>query len=723
MKYTLLGCALLVSASVGQVPTHIADERAFATNALRQTSPCPFDRVQHDAPGDGRLWAHGADWKASFDREGFTFVPMLPGAPHDFALALRVSAVRVGGQSLPFAAAASPVRDGDRVTFDRGAVREVYDLAMHEVAQSFVVDTALPGDVEVELSVASDLVEDGSRPGLQFTCEHGGVGYGDAFVVRGAEKAAIATHFAAGRLRLCVPAAERGEGLVVIDPVLSTQSTSASAPTWSPDAAYDATNDRYLVAWQTEFSATDHDIWTEMFDGNGVRIASTGAPIDISTWDAGFPRVADLDAADRFLVVASFADPSFGGNNRIYGRTRDAVGFLAVGPVQLLSDPNLPGTNGTPDVGADSGTGAGNHDWLVVWSNRTTINDSNIHGRLVTATGQPRSGNVLLIEFAGTVFNANVQVSKGNGNGLVDHPLWCVVYSRYFGATVAQVFCRTVDPDGVIGAEVPCDDSQNRSLFPQVSSPIRDGSSTRFLVTFERQSPVTARAVCVAFAPAWAGTNYFDLTSQFGMIGQWLRTDSDGVRFVVANKGFFATVVELRTLAWTGGGLALHDQSSLQSDVETEIAACRSSGGPVGAYAITSLLGSIPRLVRYGGYTPGAATNVLPTACGPLAIQSTGFPALGSTMDFTLSNFGSDAPGFLFGGAATLPIPICATCSLGLRLDLPIFFLLATSTASITIPGSNGLVGQQFAMQGFGYGTGACLSGFHLSDTIRFTIR
>jgi len=728
MKHLLLACTLLPSLGLAQVPAPDTPARAPAPSLPAPASTWSPDCVIHDEPGDGRLWAHGASWKASFGQDGFTFVPRLAGAPHNFPLQFRVSAVRVGGRPLPFAAAVTPVRSSDRVTFERGALREVYDLSLQHVEQKFVVDTALAGDVELELAVATELCEDSTAPGLQFGCAFGAVQYGEAFLVRGGEKLPIESAFDRGTLRLRVPAALRGEGPVVIDPVLSTQSSSAVGTVFTPDVAYDATTDRWLLVWESEFSGTDHDVWAEMFDGAGVRIPLSGTALEFTAVMAGWPRVADLDAADRFLVAFQFHDPFFGGRQMIYGRTRDAGGSMTVGPMVLFSDPNLPGGNTGVDVGADSGTGAGNHDWLVVWTNTATINDSNIHGRLVLGTGQPRSASVLPIETVGTFFNANVEVSKGNGNGLVDFPLWCVVYTRYFGSTLAEVHCRTVDPNGAIGSEVPCDTSQNRNLYPHVSSPIRDGTQSRFLVTWERQTPLTARAVVVGFRPAWQGTSFFDLTAQFGLIGNWLRAESDGVRFVVASKGFFVGEIKLHTLAWTGGGLVLHEgPANVQGTEPPELASCRSSGGPVGFYGVAFLRGFAPQqapaLSRYGGYTPGPTTGLLPTACGPLQIQRAGFPALGATMQFTLSNFGSDLPGFGFGAAAANPIPFCPTCSLGLRLDMPIEVLFATSATTITIPPALSLVGQSYAMQGFGLGSGTCFGGFHFSDTITFTIR
>lgn len=687
----------------------------------------PPRHVVHDATPDGRLWAHGGDWKASFGAEGFTFVPYLPGAAHNWPLQFRLASLRVGGAIVPIDGAVRPTRRGDRITFARGPVHELYELAPKQVEQRFVVDVARAGDIEIELALTTELQEDPARPGLQFASENGEVLYGDAFVVRGSDRLPIATELAGNRLRLRVPAALRGDGPVEIDPILSTRSSTTSGANRQADVAWDATNARYLLSWEFDFSATDHDIWTELFDAAGVPIPNSALSVDISSALAISPRCADLHDADRFLIAFQYTDPLNNNRRMIYSRTRDAGGATAVGAYTLLSDPALPGDNSGPDVGADSATGPGNHDWLVVWTNTATINDANIHGRLVLGSGQPRQPGVLPIQTAGTSFNANVQVSKGNGNGVVPHPAWCVVYNRHFGATVSEVHCHTVDPVGVVGSEQPVDNTQQRNLNPQVSSPLWDGSRTRYLVTYRRESGNTARAVCIGFAPAWQSSQFIDLTQQFGILADWQRVDSDGVRFVVASKGFFALEFEVRTLGWTGVSLVEHDVSGGQSLAETEVVSARASGGEAGIYALTRLAnatsGPLPQLTRYGGYQLGAAFGSLPTACSALQIQASGYPLLGGSVQFTLSNFGSDFPGFAFGGAATIPIPVCPSCSLGLRFDLPIVPMLATSSAAIAIPTTLGLLGQTYAMQGFGFGASPCLGGFTFSDTITFTIR
>lgn len=723
MKHAFFVCALLAIASPAQVRPDSDAASARVASAVR-----PLDHVVHDEPGDGRLWACGTNWKSSFGREGFTFVPFLAGAPRNLPLAFRVANVVVGGRALAIDGAAMPRRDGDRVSFARGALREIYDLSLQHVEQSFVIDTPLAGEIVLDLEITTELREDASRPGMQFACEHGEVDYGSAFVVRGAEKSAIASEWNGRSLRLRVPAELRGDGPVVIDPILSTQ-TVGSAGTWvRVDTAYDVTNDRYMVVFESVWTITDHDIWTTMFDGAGNPIAGSTLAVDFTTTNWVYPRTANLNDADRFLVAATVDDPTFG-RQMVWSRTRNAGGTTVMAQPQLLSDPNLLGDNQAPEVGADPATGAGNHDWIVVWTNRTGAT-SRIQARLVLGSGQPRTANVTPIAPGNDTVD-NVQVSRSNGNGYVPHPQWCVVYTRSVGS-VKHVVGRTVDPNGVVGAEVPFDDSSNTNSDPQVSSPIADGANTRFLVVYLRNQ-AAVRAVVAAFQTSWVGTNYHDLSQLAGYRVGPLNCDSDGARFVVTSPAQFAGLVDVSILGWDSGALLpLGFPQSLPSGFagssDAQVAAHRSSGGAIGDYAVGYLQGTgsnrTAALLRYGGYTSGSTSSVLPTKCADsnLALTMTGKPYLGDTVSFDLAGIGSDFPAICFGGANVNAVPICPDCGLGLRVDLPIHPFAGT-TATLAIPTSASLVGETFAMQGVTLGVHTCLVGVDLSDTIRCTIR
>ncbi|MCA8949598.1 MAG: hypothetical protein KDE27_08855 [Planctomycetes bacterium] len=709
MHYPMIACALLAGASLAQVP------------ARPWTPEC----VLYDDAFDGRLWARGSNWKASFGADGFVYHPFVPGAEHGRELRFRITAVRVGGARLPFAAVAAPARHGDRVEFDRGLVRELYDLGLDEVEQTFEIAATGGGDVEVELAVDAEVRSDPTVPGLQLGAD-GAVHYGTAFVRRGARRHAIETVWTGSAILLHVPAALRGEGVVVIDPIITTKYSGGAGAVYNPDVAWDETYQRYLLVFESRFTGTDRDIWCELFDRNGDRIPQSAAAIDMSSADWIRPRVADMRDTRRFVVAAEVADPGLAGQHMIYVRSRDAGGATAMHAAVRISDPTFPGNNFTPSVGGDPSGGAIPRRCLVVWTN-DAANDYNALGRLVDQNDAP-SGGLLFIADGVHQLNTNVQVSRSNGAGIVPDPGWFAVYSRQ-DAAGWNVYGRRVDSSGGLGLEVPLDTTAGDDLYPRPSSPIGtpDGK-TQYLITYEHQSPPEARAVVATLAP---GLNTYvrkNLTAEFGVGPFWLRVDSDGTRYAVVAGD--STIVRVRTFATVGDTLLLHDGPHALlgnlSAILPEVASRRSSGGAAGEYGIvcvqTSGTPQLP-LSRYVGQTAGASTAVHPTGCGGLQLDFGGSNALGGAMQFSLSNVGGGTPGFGFGWANPNPFPICPGCALGLRTDLPISIQLGLPTYAVAIPSDPSLVGATLATQGLCIGPGTCLGALTFSDTVAFTIR
>jgi len=50
---------------------------------------------------------------------------------------------------------------------------------------------------------------------------------------------------------------------------------------WTPRVAWNSYRNEYLVVWDHEYSATDHDIYGQLLDVNGNKV---GGYISISTW-------------------------------------------------------------------------------------------------------------------------------------------------------------------------------------------------------------------------------------------------------------------------------------------------------------------------------------------------------------------------------------------------------------------------------------------------------
>lgn len=687
-----------------------------------------LDRVHFDRPGDGRLWAAGRTYKASFGADGFVYVPYLGSqAPRNFPVRFVLRAVRVGGEALPLAAA-EPELAGARVTFPRGPVREQYDLRLDEVEQTFVVDTALAGDVEIDVQVVSDLAEDSATSGLQFANEFGCVHYGTAHVVDGAALRPVPTAFDGDAVRIRVPAAARGPGPLVVDPIIgaSAYTYSASGDSAQPDIAYDASSDQYLVVWQHPFSATDIDVWSQFWNGDGTVVPSSLASIDFTSLSFANPRVANLNASDRFLVVSQRYD---GVRWQIYGRLR--LAGSAPHPIVFpISDPAVAGDCVNPDIGGDSGNGS---RCFVVWEREFIAgSDHDIHGRMVNADTS-LAPFTLFLEDSASSLHTLPHVSQSNGAGPLASPLWVVVWQFRFSATDWDVYGAAVSPSGANGtittSSVAIDSSASNDLVPAVSSPATDlgGTVPTYMVTYERQNPfhAIARLVSPVFGNLFVDQiTPVDLTQTFGLGGFWVRTESDGCRFAVLSG---SSTITVSTFALGGAGLVMHEAPVALPTVPSypRIASKRSGGGAHTDYGIAFVdLNWFPdRIVvsAYQGRVPGNDVVRRTMACQGLAIDAAGRPFLGEGLTFTLTGFGTDIPGFAFGETAPATTLLCAACPFGVLFNTLI--PVVGSTLSVPLPCNIGLIGVQASVQGFALGSGPCVASLHFSDTLDFSVR
>jgi len=673
------------------------------------------DPVVFDQPGDGRLWAVGATYKASFGAEGFVYVPFFgSAAPRNHPVHFVLRAVRVGGRDLPFTQDAAPVRAGTRVTFDRGAVREVYELTGDGVEQVFVVDGDRQGDVEVELQVVTDLVEDATRPGLQFGNALGHVTYGTAYLVDGAHKSEIPVALHDHVLRLSVPAAQRVPGAVVIDPVIRTEAmTPTQMASDNPDIAYDATTDRYLATWVHVFSQADHDVVAELRTGDGRAVPGSFKLLDPTTTMFTWPRVANLASADRFLVTMERFRPDDppGRQYTVWGRTIDAASpFVTSGQIQINSASTTNENNA--DVGGDPGSGT---NWLVVW-----VSGENIVGKLVSADGVPSPVTIPID--TGSRLTIHPQVSLSNGNGLTPRPRWCVAYQLRATEVNWDVYAAAVDLAGTVVVPPRQVASAGNDLYPHVSSPLTDaGDDVRYLIIWERLDNGGALIARLA-TPNLSLSNEFDLTRRYGFSRTYSRVDSDGSRFAVTCR--IGDSLRIGTLAWVADDLVQHDVlQNLGPASMPYIASKRSGGGPNTDYGVVLIAPQTPpraAITFYEGRPEAGGWSIRPTNCG-LGINSHGRPSLGNVVEFALGSTGTDLAGVLLG----IPHPailLCSTCRLG--LDPTQALIPFPTPMSLRLPNEPRFVGVTLSVQGFALGSGPCAPAqLRLSDTIDFTIQ
>jgi hypothetical protein len=701
------------------------DAKDGAGFSLPSLSPA-LTSVVFDQIEGGLIWAAGPTYKASFGPEGFQFVPFFGSdAPKNYPVRLVLRAVNAGGQPVPFAEQATASRDGQRVILDRGVVREIYDFTVDHVEQTFVVDTALPGDIDLEVEVVSELTEDATKAGLQFANALGEVSYGTAYLVDGVDKRAIRTVFRDGRISMHVPAAQRAPGAIVIDPIIQASAFGASRPNDStlPDIAYDTDADQYLVTWQYDFSVLDTDVLCEFRYGDGTVVPGSIGAVDVSTDRYGNPRVANNNLYDRFLVVM---EGLIAGRWQIYGRLR--LTNAAPHPILIpISDPNNAGHCVNADVGGDPGSG---DHWLVVWERQLSSTDFDIHGRMVRVDTS-MNPNLIFIENSAATIYSRPRVSNSNGNGLVITPRWVVVYQLRFNPTDWDIFGSAVDVSGsIVQTNTSIDSSLESDLGPQVSSPAFELSNGAplFMVTHEHQSTTGTQARLLTGSLNNAITPV-NLTTNLGLGWYQVQPESDGCRFAVTSSSANTAPVTVATLALANNTLVVHEAPQTLPGVGNSVALCskRSGGSLVRtdygiAYVNTTPTPDQVWVASYEGRSPGGSVSRRAMACGGLGINVAGRSYLGEVLQYSLSSLGSDAPGMLIG----LPhagVPLCLGCALGVDPAGPLAIVSNLSLLNLQIPCEANLIGGTLAVQGFAAGSGSCFGLLRFSDTIDFTIR
>jgi hypothetical protein len=323
-----------------------------------QPTGISHESVLWDAPGDGSIWARGANYKASFAARGATYYPAFgarapANAPHSFS----PDVVTIGGQRLAFESAATAERDSDRITFDRGAFVEIYDLSPTSMEQSFVFDT-IPGsgDLVLHIPVDSPLEARDAGSALEFRGDFGSVTYGRAIAFdAGGRRIDAATTLDGSSITIRVDAAFlAGVALpLVIDPTVGTiQIPGTSDDDYSADVSFDDSTQVWFVVWEQRFSAADTDAYCQTFDYSGASLATATIDFTGDRWES--PRCANNAAADQFLVVAGVTS---GVTKSIKGRRATPNGpLLSLGSQFTISNADA-GDKSAPDVAGDTFNG------------------------------------------------------------------------------------------------------------------------------------------------------------------------------------------------------------------------------------------------------------------------------------------------------------------------------------------------------------------------------
>lgn len=708
----------------------------------------PTDQVIYDDSGD-QIWVEGVGYKARFNRQGLTFVPFFgSNAPKNYPLALTLENARLGATVSPVAIA-SPHRQGDTITMDRGGVQERYDLTTHQVEQKFVINSPFVGELVLTLGVSTELQAEPNAEGIRFSNSLGQVGYSNAVLVdaRG-HRTAMQTEYANGSITLRATAAAIANAAfpVTVDPVVVNfvAATSTVYVLTEPDIAFSAISNNYLVVWTRQFTAFDWDLHSVAVDTSGNIVAGSSTLLDntIDRWEGG--RVAS--SGNNFLGVAS-RTPTGGGQAEIWGRTRDVSSTTTNAQFQI-SESTFTGDKVSPDVGGEFD---GPVNFGVVWQRNFTATDHDIHYRLVaTSTGAP-SGATRIIDNSGANDDFRPRMSKSDGRLPAGDQIWVVCWQRLIGGTQHDIYGARVQWNGTLltapfAIDTAATDNDRRPSPTSLTGDI--GGSKYWLVAYDTDNTgnldIYMRAFRDGATPVNVSSSFLapleNLSAAQRARDQFrCQTDADDCRFAVSYvEAFSATDHDayVTTLHLAPFLAAVDPRVTLTfSGLDTAavgLVANRSGGGVNTEYGATwdhnSAVAPINSSINgaiYRGVTPGGGFSTRTTGCGGFLISTAGsqVPAPGNTIAFNLS--GSAGPNVFLVGVPSPSLFLCPACALGVALSPSPVFLPGPSL-NITVPCSSNLVGGTLAVQGAAVLSPGGCPGFGVlvtSDTVDVTIR
>jgi hypothetical protein len=453
-------------------------------DATSMRSRIDHSRVLYDTPGDGRIWARGASYKASFGADGATYFPFLGSrAPRNYPHMLSPDRVSVGGAALAIERGRAATRDGDHVAIDRGAFVESYELAPESIEQSFVF-ASLPAaregdDLVVHIPVASDLAASETEGGIAFSSELGRVTYGRATAIdANGRRATVATTLADGSIELRLDASFVATAALplVIDPLVSTIffPDPNQVDDTNADVCSETNSGAWLVVWQEAFSASDSDVYCEYRSSTGALIAS--ATIDFSTTSWTHARCAEVSSAFTFLVVAD-SGPSNG--KSVSGRTVAPIAGNLTLSAQFSISGFVFGQEFSADVGGDPYLGSAPSYFCVVCERDTAlISSDNISVYLVSPDTTVVTN--VVISNGGNASDSRPSISKSD-----DTSAWLVAWQRSDVAG-SHIDAAHVAWNGVLfdGPFQVTSGAATNELNPCASSPIR-GTSVG-MIAYER---------------------------------------------------------------------------------------------------------------------------------------------------------------------------------------------------------------------------------------------
>lgn len=482
---SLIACvALLAVPSLGQsLPDRVRhgsvstapDGRAREPQAHLSFSDDRFSRLHFDRDAGGATWVRGRRFKARFDAAGAAVYPFMGSdAPRLYPLSMSLESARVGEVEVELSAPLGANREGDVVSIDRGAVVEVYELSVDAIEQKFVI-RALPasGEIVLRVRMETELTASEREDAIVFANERGSIQYGHAAVLTERNGTiGLDTRYVEGAVEIRIPphvVARVGLPLVV-DPIITAFTVHQNQDQFAPDVAFDAASNVYLVVEQEKFASVDDDVYTTRITSTGVNAG--GAYADISTADWQSPRVANLNAYDQFLVVASIKDPAVSFGQWHIGGRHTSASDLSYGAAIQISPGGVFADMVNPDVGGDPYASAPAYYCVTwEWQSASLPQTRQIVYRMVT-NAAPVGANETALTPADTTWGIEPSISNGNGGST-----WTIGWRKYFPASgVSHVFAARVDWAGSLtNGAFPLDTSSSSMRDVSVASPFDSG--------------------------------------------------------------------------------------------------------------------------------------------------------------------------------------------------------------------------------------------------------
>lgn len=616
---------------------------AVANLALAQA---PFEwrvPVHESTARDGVLWAGGDDFKVRFERDRVVYFPRMGDRPNQ-PFELRFAGARIGGAEIATRVARLASTDW-RVEFDRGAVREAYEVRDDGVEQTFVFAERPrgAGELVVTMRIETPLAA-GAHDGvgaIEFVQEDGApaLRYGAAlaFDARG-ERVDVVTRYRDGQLELAVPSAfvARATFPLTIDPLLST-TTVYSAPIDAIDSVATASDlsvsgaSKVASIVSRRFSRADHDVYGFVSPVNYAQVS----PIYLdfaADFDSKEVTVCFVGGGTPQFVIAHERLNTATGDTalQVYAHDRISLvvntgdfGFLALAPGDSAFRPQLGGSR--------TGTRA-----MLVFDHHTGV--GNLHAiqgarlNLSPLVVQPS----FIINNAATLDDRRPAINALNAGATTWRVVWLQVGASNSLLRGAQIsyFGSVTSTQTIASFNVPDSESPQ---YPRIA-----GEDGRYLVTVvERAGGThvlrgrrldwadgTSHSIKFSSTIATHGTDpihndavAFDFTTQSHWASSYWFETANGSTARVRRLGLSGAVVESVDLnanpADDGGPthVTMSIGRPIADSVFQVLVARQSAGVPVTGSQFT--------------YSPDALVTTVATSCGGTAVASGDRPYAG----------------------------------------------------------------------------------------------